>query len=149
MPQIYDMLRTDHQTVRSTLERIIGSGSRAEKTRSQQFDKLKRELEIHTQFEEEVFYPTFRKDKNDAEAKEEIKDAMSEHKEAKKMLAKLEKMDKTSDEFIQTLTELKDALEHHIKDEEEEIFPQALEAVSDEEANEMGRQYSEMKKKTH
>jgi uncharacterized OsmC-like protein len=64
--------------------------------------------------------------------------------------AKLEgSMDKTSDEFIATITELKDALEHHIKDEEEEIFPQALEAVSEEEATDMGRQYAEMKKKAH
>ncbi|MGC2855228.1 hemerythrin domain-containing protein [Novispirillum sp. DQ9] len=149
MPQIYDMLRNDHQTVRTALERIIGSGNSAQKTRHDLFAKVKEELEIHTKFEEEVFYPTFRADKNDKQAKEEVKDAMSEHKEAKQMLAKLEKMDVTSDEFIDTIKELKDALEHHIHDEEDEIFPQAREAVSDEEAEDMAKKYAAMKKKAH
>lgn len=149
MAQIYDMLRNDHQTVRTALERIIGSGSGAEKTREDLFAKLKDELEIHTKFEEEVFYPTFREDKNDKEAREEVKDALDEHKEAKQMLAKLEKMDKTSDEFVETIKELKEALEHHIHDEEDEIFPQARQAVSDEEAEDMARKYAEMKKKAH
>jgi iron-sulfur cluster repair protein YtfE (RIC family) len=143
------MLRNDHQTVQAVLERIIGSGRGAKKTREDLFAKLKDELEIHTRFEEEVFYPTFRDDKNDKEAKQEVKAALDEHKEAKKMLAHLEKMDKTSDEFVETLKQLKDTLEHHIHDEEDEIFPQAHEAVSAEEAEDMAKRYAEMKKKAH
>lgn len=149
MPQIYDMLRNDHQTVRTALERIIGSGGGAEKTRHDLFAKVKEELEIHTKFEEEVFYPTFRDDKNDKQAKDEVKDALNEHKEAKQMLAKLERMDVTSEEFITTIKDLKEALEHHIHDEEDEIFPQARQAVSDEEAEDMARRYAEMKKMAH
>lgn len=149
MPQIYDMLQKDHETVRTALDRLIASGNGAKKTREDLFAKVKSELEIHTKFEEEVFYPTFREDKHDKEAKEEVKDALDEHKEAKQMLAKLEKMDKTSDEFIAAVKELKASLEHHIHDEEDEMFPQAREAVSDEESEDMAKKYADMKKKAH
>ncbi len=149
MPQIYDMLQKDHETVRTALDRLIASGNGAKKTREDLFTKVKNELELHTKFEEEVFYPTFRADKKDKEAKEEVKDALGEHKDAKQMLAKLEKMDMTSDEFIEKVKELKAALEHHIHDEEDEMFPQAREAVSDEESQEMAKKYADMKKQAH
>lgn len=147
--QIYELLQKDHETVKQAIDKILGTTDGAGKTREDLFQKVKQELEIHTKFEEEVFYPTFREDKHDKEAKEEVKDALNEHDEAKKMLAKLEKMDKTSEEFITTLKELKQALEHHISDEEDEMFPQAREAVDADAAVEMAERYKEMKKRMH
>lgn len=147
--QIYEMLRKDHETVKQAIAKILDTTDGAKKTREDLFQKIKHELEVHTRFEEEVFYPTFREDKPDKEAKEEVKDALNEHDEAKKMLAKLEKMDKTSDEFIETLKELQKALEHHISDEEDEMFPQARKAVDDDAAVEMAERYREMKSRMH
>lgn len=147
--QIYELLQKDHDTVKMMIDKILETTEGSEKTRKDLFAKIKHELEVHTRFEEEVFYPTFREDKPDKEAKEEVKDALNEHDEAKTMLAKLEKMDKTSDEFITTLRELQKALEHHISDEEDEMFPQARDAVDDDAAVEMAERYKEMKKTAH
>lgn len=149
MPQIYEMLHKDHDMVRGLLDRIIDTTDGAAKTREDLLSKVRQELEVHTKFEEDVFYPTFRKDKNDDEAREEVKDALDEHEEAKSMLDRLDKMDKTSEEFIATVRKLKSALEHHIKDEEDKIFPQARETVSSDEAEEMAIQYDDRKKSVH
>lgn len=147
--QIYDLLQKDHDTVKQTIAKILDTSDGAQKTREDLFQKIKQDLEVHTKFEEEVFYPAFREEKPDKEAKEEVKDALNEHDEAKQMLAKLDKMDKTSDEFITTLKELQKALEHHISDEEDEMFPQARDAVDDDAAVEMAERYKEMKKRAH
>jgi iron-sulfur cluster repair protein YtfE (RIC family) len=143
------MLQQDHDKVKQALSRILETTEGAEKTRAQLFEQVKKDLEIHTRFEEEVFYPTFREDKADAEAKAEVKDALNEHDEAKKMLATIASLDPTSPDFAQHIESLKNALEHHISDEEDEMFPQARQTVSDDEAVAMADRYQAMKKSMH
>lgn len=145
MPSIYDMLHQDHDKVKHALNRILDTTDGAEKTREKLFGEIKQDLEIHTRFEEEVFYPQFRKAKADEEAEEEVDDALEEHDEAKSMLEELSAMDKTSEEFVEKVKELKQALEHHISDEEDEMFPQARETLDESKALEMGDRYQQMK----
>ncbi|MEX2495893.1 MAG: hemerythrin domain-containing protein [Woeseia sp.] len=145
MPSIYELLHQDHDKVKKALTRILDTSDGAAKTREKLFSEIKQDLEIHTRFEEEVFYPQFRDAKGDEEAEDAVDDALDEHAEAKGMLEKLSSMDKSSDEFLETLDELKQALEHHISDEEEEMFPEAREALDDEKAREMGDRYEQMK----
>jgi iron-sulfur cluster repair protein YtfE (RIC family) len=144
MPDIYELLSKDHKKVKELLNKIQGTTDGAEKTRERLFSELKQELEIHTSFEERVFYP---------EAKEKtgmddvIRDAMEEHDEAKQLLEALVEMDPTSEEWMETVQELSEALSHHIKDEEQELFPVARKKLDPTEADKMGREYLEMKKK--
>ncbi|NWG47293.1 MAG: hemerythrin domain-containing protein [Alphaproteobacteria bacterium] len=145
MPTIYKMLHDDHEKVTSALSKILDSSDGAERTREKLFEEIKADLEVHTRFEEEEFYPQFRKEKADSEAREEVRDALSEHEEAKTMLDELSAMDKTSDEFIEKIRELKEALEHHISDEEDEMFPQAQEVIDEKKAEEMGAHYQSLK----
>ncbi|WP_404378814.1 hemerythrin domain-containing protein [Caenispirillum salinarum] len=145
MPVIYDMLHQDHEKVKHALTQILDTTDGAEKTREKLFSQVKHDLELHTKFEEEVFYPNFREAKHDQEAKEEVKDALNEHDEAKSMLSEMEKMDKTSDDFVEKVQKLKSALEHHISDEEDEMFPQARKTMSDEDAQAMGDRYQQFK----
>lgn len=147
--QIYEMLQQDHEKVKNALSRILETTEGAEKTRAQLFEQVKKDLEIHTRFEEEVFYPTFREEKPDKEAKAEVEDALNEHDEAKKMLSKISSIDPTSPDFAKQIETLKQALEHHISDEEDEMFPQARKTVSDEEAVAMADRYQAMKKSMH
>ncbi|MEX2455585.1 MAG: hemerythrin domain-containing protein [Rhodospirillaceae bacterium] len=145
MSTIYDLLQQDHDKVKKAFSKILETTDRAEKTRETVFAEIKHDLEVHTRFEEEVFYPRFREAKADKEAKAEVKDALDEHAEAKEMLKKLDRMDKTSDDFIDKLQELQEALEHHISDEEDEMFPQARKTLSPEIAEKMGKEYRQMK----
>lgn len=145
MPAIYDMLHQDHEKVKHALNQILDTTDGAEKTREKLFEQVRQDLEVHTKFEEQVFYPTFRKAKDDTEAKEEIADALDEHQEAKSMLDEMARMDKTSDDFVKKVETLKKALEHHISDEEDEMFPQARKTLSDEDAMTMGDRYKQYK----
>lgn len=145
MTKIYELLHRDHEKVKRALNRILDTSERAKKTRETLFSEIKADLELHTKFEEEVFYPEFRKAKRDAEARQEIKDALEEHDEAKGMLAEIAGMDKTSEAFVEKIGALKEALEHHISDEEDEMFPQAKSAMDDAAAEAMGKRYQDMK----
>ena len=145
MASIYDLLHQDHEKVKRALDRILDTTDGAAKTREKLFSEIKHDLELHTRFEEDVFYPQFRDASADDDADDEVEDALEEHAEAKTMLEKLAAMDKTSEEFVETIEELKQALEHHISDEEEEMFPQAREALDEDTARRMGDRYQQMK----
>jgi len=146
MPDIYQALHDDHEKVKANLNRILDTTNRAEKTRNAILDEIKHELDLHKAFEEEVFYPSFRKAKNDKEAKEEVKDAVDEHREAEQVIEALRDMDPTTDAFVEKVQALKQMLEHHVSDEEDQIFPQARKVLSDEQARQMGEDYLERKK---
>lgn len=145
MASIYDLLHQDHEKVKRALDRILDTTDSAAKTREKLFSEIKHDLELHTRFEEDVFYPQFRDASADDDADDEVEDALEEHAEAKTMLEKLAAMDKTSEEFVESIEELKQALEHHISDEEEEMFPQAREALDEDTVRRMGDRYQQMK----
>lgn len=146
MTSIYDLLHEDHEKVKHSLNKILDTTEDAEKTREKVFSELKHDLDIHTRFEEEVFYPEFREAKADQKATQEVQDALDEHDEAQSMLDEMEEMDKTSERFLDKVKELKQALEHHISDEEDEMFPQARQTLSEDAAREMGERYQQMKR---
>ena len=142
MPTIFDTLKRDHRKVKDELRKISATTSRAAKTREKLFNQIKSELEVHTRFEEEVFYPAVRKVPG---LSSNVGDALHEHDEAKSMLQALGRMDKTSNEFIEKLQELRQALDHHIKDEEQEMFPKAREGIAREDAEAMAEEYRGLK----
>jgi iron-sulfur cluster repair protein YtfE (RIC family) len=142
MPTIFDALKRDHRKVKDELRKICATTSRAAKTREKLFHQIKSELEVHTRFEEEVFYPAVRKVPG---LSSNVGDALHEHDEAKSMLGALSRMDKTSDEFLEKLQKLQQALDHHIKDEEQEMFPKAREGIARDEAERMAADYRSVK----
>jgi iron-sulfur cluster repair protein YtfE (RIC family) len=144
MSDIYELLSKDHNKVKELLEKIQSTPEGSEKARQKLFSELKQELEVHTTFEEKVFYPQAREKTG---MDEKIEDAMEEHDEAKQLLEALADMEPSSEEWMETIEELADALSHHIKDEEQELFPAARKKVDPTEAEKMGREYMEMKKK--
>ncbi|PJK29917.1 hemerythrin domain-containing protein [Minwuia thermotolerans] len=138
MRSIIDILKEDHRRVQGVIDDILATTENSEKTREELFEKIKTDLELHTSFEEEVFYPEARKATG---MDEEIRDDLKEHKEADQMLDKLSAMSVTSDRWMKELRNLKDALEHHIEDEQGELFPATEKAISEERLQEMGRSY--------
>jgi iron-sulfur cluster repair protein YtfE (RIC family) len=142
MSDIYDLLVNDHNKVKDLLTKIQSTDS--EETRQKLFSEVKQELEIHTTFEENIFYPQAREKTGMEEA---IEEALDEHDEAKQLLEALADMEPTSEEWMATIDELSEALSHHIKEEEQELFPAARNKVDSTEADKMGREYMDMKKK--
>jgi iron-sulfur cluster repair protein YtfE (RIC family) len=83
--------------------------------------RLRQELLVHMQVEEEIFYPAYQAATGDNEV---LEDARKEHEEARELIAKLE--DARHDAKL--MLELEDAILHHVNDEREKMFPKARKA---------------------
>jgi hemerythrin superfamily protein len=85
-------------------------------------------LTVHTQIEEEIFYPAVRKAIDDGALMDE---ALVEHAGAKQLIAQLEAMEPGDDLYDARVTVLREQIEHHVKEEEGEMFPDAKKAKVD------------------
>lgn len=85
--------------------------------------KICDELTVHAQVEEEVFYPALRDASPDAAAL--LDEALAEHQEARQMIAQLKAMGRADPAMDALVAELNRAIEHHVKEERDELFPKA------------------------
>jgi hemerythrin superfamily protein len=83
------------------------------------------ELKVHAEIEEEVFYPAVRKQIDDEDLMDE---ALVEHASAKELIAQLEEMDPEDELYDAKVTVLGEQIDHHVKEEEGEMFPKAKKA---------------------
>ena len=113
------LLHQDHQQVRALLRRL----ERADEEDEQRTlcEQVVDELRTHTRIEEEVLYPYLR----EATAREDLfQEASIEHETAKDLLEQLPKEELGSPRFKAVVRVLSDYIEHHVQEEESEIFPQ-------------------------
>jgi hemerythrin-like domain-containing protein len=82
-------------------------------------------LKVHTRIEEEVFYPAVRKAIKDQDL---MNEAEVEHDSAKVLIRQLERMKPSDPKFAATFTVLGEYVNHHVKEEESEMFPKARRA---------------------
>lgn len=140
-----DLLVEDHERVKDILTRLTESTERAVKTRTELLQKLEMEVTIHTQLEEQILYPAYK----EAGGKEELKmyhEAKEEHRTVDSLvLPDLKATDPGSVEFSGRAKVCKELLEHHIEEEEEEMFPKARELFDKARLEEMGNQMSELR----
>ena len=138
----FALLKADHEKVAGILETIEGTTERAVKGRDELFAQLKAELDRHAMIEEEIFYPAL----EEAEETREITlEAYEEHRLVKQLLAELEAEPKDSEEWTAKFTVLKENIEHHVEEEEGELFKKARQAFSEEEIETLGEQLQDAK----
>jgi hemerythrin superfamily protein len=132
----FELLKTDHQKVKGLFKQFKqlkqDEGSGAEKT--EVVKKICEELKIHTQIEEELFYPAVREaiSADEAGEGEDLMDeALVEHAGAKDLITQLEEMDRDDALYDAKVTVLSEQIEHHVKEEEGEMFPKAKRAKLD------------------
>ena len=141
---VYELLKKDHREVKQLFKQIEETSSRAEKKRTELFEKLKKELIAHSKAEEKAFYSRLKKED---ETKEDTLEAVEEHHVVDVLLKELSSMPVTSDEWMAKFSVLKENVMHHVKEEEEELFKEAKEVISGEEAEEVGEEVEKQKKK--
>jgi hemerythrin superfamily protein len=100
------------------------------------FRTLDSRLRDHTILEEEIFYPAFR-ERASEDGEDQIREAEHEHGEVKSKLEEIEKMTATDYLFKRKVSELRQLVEHHVKEEETTILPQARRMFSEPELDEM------------
>ena len=137
-----DLLKQDHQEAAGLMDELETADKGNMGPTKQLFTKLKDALTLHTQIEEQIFYPALEQHE---ETKDMIGEAFSEHKEVKEILAEMSTMTPGSDEFMDKLTELRDGVEHHVEEEENEMFPKAERVLGESRMQELGRQLQQMK----
>jgi iron-sulfur cluster repair protein YtfE (RIC family) len=131
----FELLKQDHKKVSGIFEKLEPTTERAEKTREELFTQLKQELDVHAAIEEQIFYPAIK----DADATHEITlEAFEEHAVIKQLLAELEADPKDTEEWKAKLTVLKENVEHHVEEEETEMFPKARKVLSEEQVEQLG-----------
>jgi hemerythrin-like domain-containing protein len=140
------LLKTDHKLVKDLLSELEGSTVRAVKKRAELLLEIQKNLKAHTTIEEEIFYPAFKK----AGEKEEAKmyfEALEEHRAAEDLvLPDLLNTDPASDQFSGRAKVLKELIEHHIEEEETEMFKKAKALLSKEQLTDLGAQMESRKK---
>jgi hemerythrin superfamily protein len=112
------LLKQDHDKVKQLFERFQESEDEGAKNALAQ--QALTELKVHTALEEELFYPAVR-----AHAANLINEADEEHHVVKLLIAEIEQMGVGDDHYDAKFTVLAENVRHHIREEEDEIFPRA------------------------
>lgn len=139
------LLKEDHKKVKDLLSQLVETTTRAEKTRRQLLEKIAQELEVHTHIEEEIFYPAF-KEAGNSEFSKMYFEALEEHRAVDELvLPDLKKTEPSSEKFSGRAKVLKELVEHHIDEEEKDMFKKASQAFSKDELMELGKQMAARK----
>jgi iron-sulfur cluster repair protein YtfE (RIC family) len=114
------LLKNDHAAVKRLIADFGRTTARASRTRQALIDKIAQELEIHSTIEEEIFYPAVKEVRGGQSL---VNEAESEHKKVDSLVAAAQGMSMETDEVVQKVKELRDAVVHHATEEEREMFP--------------------------
>jgi len=118
-----DLLDADHKLVESMFREYhaVCEEGASDEVRQTLAERVCREIAIHAQIEEEIFYPAVREALDDDEL---IAEALEEHAEAKELIAYIRAMAPSSDDYDATVKALAEAIDEHVLQEREEIFAQ-------------------------
>jgi hemerythrin superfamily protein len=132
------LLKDDHKKV----EKIFSDLENKRDDRRALFPELDRELSIHAEIEEKVFYPAAR---GAEPTRDLVLESIEEHKQIKMVLADLEKTDMRTAEWAADLKVLKEDVMHHVGEEEKELFPKVQKILSKDQLDDLGTRMKEMK----
>lgn len=121
-----DLLDADHKAVKKMFkayEELTGSRARgAAQKKMDLAQEICRELSAHAQVEEEIFYPALRATLKDTDL---LAEAEVEHQSAKDLIAQIEAAPEADEKFDAKVKVLGEYIDHHVKEERNEIFPKA------------------------
>jgi hemerythrin superfamily protein len=144
---VITLLKDDHEKV-SKLFKSYEAAKEAESDndKEQIFGQICEELSAHAEAEEELFYPAVdAHGQGDEKAQDTVKEAHEEHKLVKTLLAELEEMSASDEQYDAKVKVLKDLVEHHVEEEEGQMMPKAKKLLSSDELEQLGAQVESRK----
>jgi len=138
-----ELLKADHEKVSEIFEKLEDTTESDEKTRTELFTKLKQELDLHAHIEETIFYPVLKKAE---ETRDITMEGIQEHHVVKVLLGELNSMGAGSEVWTAKLKVLQENVEHHVEEEEDDMFKSARQVLSKERLEELGAQMEQEKK---
>lgn len=139
------LLKTQHDEVEAVFAKFEKTGSSDEKLAL--FQQLGDMLAAHATIEEKVFYPTayqIGREEGDAEVQDLLHEAVEEHLSAKRIIADLLEMNPDDEAFEAKVLVLKEQIEHHVEEEEGELFKSVQKAIPKEDLEAMGVEMEEL-----
>jgi len=133
------LLKEDHDRVKELFDKFEAARTRPAKLRIVRAALV--ELKVHAAIEEEMFYPAVRK----PVGKEIMNEADEEHHVAKLLMAEISKMKPEDEQYDAKVTVLRENNEHHVKEEEGELFPNTKKRLSKEMLEQLGEEMEERK----
>lgn len=131
------MLKKDHELVQKLLTQLDNTRESAVDRRKALLQKIEQELKIHTDIEEQIFYPAYKEAVSSSD--EHIYyEAVEEHGVVDWVLPQLRSTAMDTVEFSAKAKVLKDLIEHHVEEEETEMFPKARKALGTPRLRELG-----------
>jgi hemerythrin superfamily protein len=115
------LLTADHREVADMFEQFDQLGDRATTSKEKLKDKICKALIAHTTIEEEIFYPAVRETIEDGE--DMVDEAVVEHAAAKDLIKQLQEMQPDDELYDAKVKVLGEQIEHHVQEEEKEMFP--------------------------
>lgn len=135
-----EMLKQQHREVEKLFETLESAGENARKTKERTFQKIADALAVHAEIEEKIFYPESKTD----DTEDLLREAVEEHLSVKRVIADLLQTGPEDEQFMARCKVLKEQIEHHVEEEEGELFPKVQKACTKEELEEMGMRMQEL-----
>lgn len=132
------LLKQQHDEVKELFERFEAAEDESEK--QELFEQIADDFAAHGEIEEKIFYPAIYV----GELKESLQEAVEEHLAAKRVVADLLEMEPSDEQFDPKMKVLKELIEHHVEEEEGELFPLVRQNFAREELETLGEQMEQM-----
>ncbi|MBV8887136.1 MAG: hemerythrin domain-containing protein [Chroococcidiopsidaceae cyanobacterium CP_BM_RX_35] len=138
---ILDLIKNEHRQIEALFSEIETVNDTAKLYKS--FNQLSEEINLHTEVEAQTFYSAIRQwGKNEL-----IDTAQREHNEVRRMLEEIESLSPTSEEFQAQVQALKQLFQHHIQEEENELFSQVRQYINEAKRTQMASEFASAKSK--
>jgi hemerythrin superfamily protein len=131
-----ELLMRDHATVRQLAETF--EKSEDDNAKAEAVVEIVALLKVHTTIEEEIFYPAVQSEVG--EAKDIVLEGIEEHHVAKELIAEIEGLKPSDETWEPKVTVLIESVEHHVEEEENEMFPKVREGLGAARLAELGRE---------
>lgn len=118
---VLSLLKDDHTKVNAKFEEFENLGNKAYVSKKNLADEICQELSIHTQLEEELFYPAVQREIKELASL--VEEGLVEHQTAKRLIKEIQKMSVEEELFDAKVKVLAEQIQHHVKEEEQEMFP--------------------------
>ena len=136
------LLTADHKVVKGLLKEIESTTERGIKTRQELFARLKGEMLVHVASEEDIFYPELR---DHPSAREIVLEGYEEHHVVDVLMGELESLSVDDESWGAKALVMKENIEHHIEEEEGDMFKKARQVFSSEELRDLGERMAARK----
>lgn len=140
---VIELLKEDHDKVDKLFQKVKAN---PDGDNTDLFEQIKAELDVHTEVEETIFYPQLIEN-GDEELKKITKEGIEEHRQAKMFLKELSSLKEDSEKFDPKMKVLMEDIQHHVQEEEGQMFPMVEEQFDAATLEDLGAQIEKAKTK--